>query len=112
MFPICSLIIRIEINWIIFLNSLPSYNFLQHSTISKKPSKHQKVLQTHNLSEFESVIMERPQFSRQKDFQQQQVISAPKSYKDKNKALYMEFPFELNTKLPLEHLLTLTEWKV
>lgn len=75
---------------------------MQHPTLLKKPSEHQKVLQPDNLSEFESVVTERPQFSKQKDFQQQQVISAPKSYKDKNKACYVEFPFELHPELPLE----------
>ena len=72
----------------------------------KKSSEHQKVLQPDNLSEFESIVTERPQFSRQKDFQQQQVISAPNSYKDKNKAFCMEFPIELNTERPLECFLT------
>lgn len=72
----------------------------------KKSSEHQKVLQPDNLSEFESLVTERPQFSRQKDFQQQQVISAPNSYKDKNKAFCMEFPIELNTERPLECFLT------
>lgn len=46
------------------------YNEDQHSTMLKKPSEHQKALQPDNLSEFESIVMERPQFTRQKDFQQ------------------------------------------
>ncbi|KAM5338266.1 nesprin-2 isoform 2-T2 [Glossophaga mutica] len=50
------------------------YNEDQHSAILKQPAEHQKVLQPDNLSEFESVIMERPPFSRQKDSQQQQVL--------------------------------------
>ncbi|XP_006756776.1 PREDICTED: nesprin-2 [Myotis davidii] len=55
----------------------------QHSTILKKPSEHQKVLQPDNLSEFESVVMERPQFGRQKDFPQQQVLELkPMEQKD------------------------------
>uniref|UniRef100_A0A8C3X5K7 Nesprin-2 n=1 Tax=Catagonus wagneri TaxID=51154 RepID=A0A8C3X5K7_9CETA len=50
------------------------YSEDQHSTILKKSSEHQKVPQPDNVSEFESVVTERPQFSRQKDFQQQQVL--------------------------------------
>ncbi|XP_054988523.1 nesprin-2 isoform X1 [Sorex araneus] len=46
----------------------------QRSAILKKPAEHPKVLQSDNLSEFESFITERPQFSKQKDFQQQQVL--------------------------------------
>ncbi|XP_055989127.1 nesprin-2 isoform X2 [Sorex fumeus] len=46
----------------------------QHSAILKKPAEHPKDLQSDNLSEFESFITERPQFSKQKDFQQQQVL--------------------------------------
>ncbi|PNJ70702.1 SYNE2 isoform 6 [Pongo abelii] len=47
----------------------------QHPTILKKSSEpeHQEALQPVNLSELESIVTERPQFSRQKDFQQQQV---------------------------------------
>ncbi|KAF4017561.1 hypothetical protein G4228_009109, partial [Cervus hanglu yarkandensis] len=51
------------------------YSEDQHSTTLKKSSEHQKVLQPDNLSEFESVVTERPQFSRQKDFQQQQITT-------------------------------------
>ncbi|KAB1277565.1 Nesprin-2 [Camelus dromedarius] len=51
------------------------YSEDQHSAILKKPSEHQKVLQADDLSEFESVVTERPPFSRQKDFQQQQVAT-------------------------------------
>ncbi|XP_070274716.1 nesprin-2 isoform X3 [Myotis yumanensis] len=59
------------------------YSEDQHSTILKKPSEHQKVLQPDNLSEFESVVMERPQFGRQKDFPQQQVLELkPMEQKD------------------------------
>ncbi|XP_025775123.1 nesprin-2 [Puma concolor] len=49
------------------------YNEDQHSATLKKPSEHQNDLQPDNLSELEPVVSERPQFSRQKDFQQQQV---------------------------------------
>uniref|UniRef100_A0A2K6TJ47 Spectrin repeat containing nuclear envelope protein 2 n=1 Tax=Saimiri boliviensis boliviensis TaxID=39432 RepID=A0A2K6TJ47_SAIBB len=46
----------------------------QHPTILKRSEpEHQKVRQPVNLSELESTVTERPQFSRQKDFQQQQV---------------------------------------
>lgn len=81
------------------------YSEDQHSTLLRKPAKRQKVLQTDNLSEFKSVVMERPQFIRQKDFQQPQVISAPNSCRDKNKAFYVESPFAPNTEPPLKHFL-------
>ncbi|XP_031309695.2 nesprin-2 isoform X1 [Camelus dromedarius] len=59
------------------------YSEDQHSAILKKPSEHQKVLQADDLSEFESVVTERPPFSRQKDFQQQQVLELnPMEQKD------------------------------
>lgn len=66
------------------------YSEDQHSAILKKPSKHQKVLQTDNLSEFESVVMERPQFSRQKDFQQQQILEL-KPMEQKELIKFIEF---------------------
>ncbi|XP_019487654.1 PREDICTED: nesprin-2 [Hipposideros armiger] len=66
------------------------YSEDQHSAILKKPSKHQKVLQTDNLSEFESVVMERPQFSRQKDFQQQQILEL-KPMEQKDLIKFIEF---------------------
>ncbi|XP_042637078.1 nesprin-2 [Orycteropus afer afer] len=49
------------------------YSEDQHSIV-KKPSEHGKVLQPDNLSAFAFIVTERPQFSRQKDFQQQQVL--------------------------------------
>ncbi|XP_058149276.1 nesprin-2 isoform X2 [Dasypus novemcinctus] len=59
------------------------YSEDQYSTIVKKPSEHQKILQPDNLSAFESIVIERPQFSRQKDFQQQQVLELkPMEQKD------------------------------
>uniref|UniRef100_A0A8C4MAE4 Nesprin-2 n=1 Tax=Equus asinus TaxID=9793 RepID=A0A8C4MAE4_EQUAS len=69
------------------------YSEDQHSTLLKKPSEHQKVLQPDNLSEFESVVTERPQFSKQKDFQQQQILElSPMEQKD-----FIKF-IELNAK--------------
>ncbi|XP_037688490.1 nesprin-2 isoform X2 [Choloepus didactylus] len=62
----------------------------QHSTIVKKPSEHQKVLQPDNLSAFESIVTERPQFSRQKDFQQQQVLEL-KPMEQKDLVKFIEF---------------------
>ncbi|XP_004370998.1 nesprin-2 [Trichechus manatus latirostris] len=50
------------------------YSEDQHSTIVKKPSEHKKVFQPDNLSAFVFIVTERPQFSRQKDFQQQQAL--------------------------------------
>ncbi|XP_054546967.1 nesprin-2 isoform X3 [Talpa occidentalis] len=59
------------------------YSEDQNSVILKKPSEHQKVLQADNLSEFESIVTERTQFCRQKDFQQQQVLELkPTEQKD------------------------------
>ncbi|XP_057586422.1 nesprin-2 [Hippopotamus amphibius kiboko] len=59
------------------------YSEDQPSAMLKKSSEHQKVLQPDNLSEFESIVTERPQFSRQKDFQQQQVLDLkPMEQKD------------------------------
>ncbi|KAM7157907.1 nesprin-2 [Molossus nigricans] len=66
------------------------YNEDQHSTILKKPSEHHKVLQPDNLSEFDSVVMERPQFSRHKDFQQQQVLEL-KPMEQKDFIKFVEF---------------------
>ncbi|XP_058423073.1 nesprin-2 isoform X4 [Diceros bicornis minor] len=69
------------------------YSEDQRSTVLKKPPEHQQVLQPDNLSEFESVVTERPQFSRQKDFQQQQVRELnPTEQKD-----FIKF-IELNAK--------------
>ncbi|XP_049467402.1 nesprin-2 isoform X6 [Panthera uncia] len=59
------------------------YSEDQHSATLKKPSEHQNDLQPDNLSELEPVVSERPQFSRQKDFQQQQVLELkPTEQKD------------------------------
>uniref|UniRef100_A0A673TZC2 Spectrin repeat containing nuclear envelope protein 2 n=1 Tax=Suricata suricatta TaxID=37032 RepID=A0A673TZC2_SURSU len=59
------------------------YSEDQHSATLKKPTEHQNDLQLDNLSEFEPVVTERPQFSRQKDFQQQQVLELkPTEQKD------------------------------
>nr|XP_060475711.1 nesprin-2 [Panthera onca] len=59
------------------------YNEDQHSATLKKLSEHQNDLQPDNLSELEPVVSERPQFSRQKDFQQQQVLELkPTEQKD------------------------------
>ncbi|XP_022426107.2 nesprin-2 isoform X3 [Delphinapterus leucas] len=66
------------------------YSENQHSTMLKKSSEHQKVLQPDNLSEFESVVTERPQFSRQKDFQQQQVLEL-KPMEQKDLIKFIEF---------------------
>ncbi|XP_039720519.1 nesprin-2-like isoform X1 [Pteropus medius] len=66
------------------------YSEDQHSTLLRKPSKRQKVLQTDNLSEFKSVVMERPQFIRQKDFQQQQVLEL-KPMEQKDLIKFIEF---------------------
>ncbi|XP_006891859.1 PREDICTED: nesprin-2 [Elephantulus edwardii] len=46
------------------------YSADQHSVLVKKPSENKDELQPDNLSIFESFITEKPQFSRQKDFQQ------------------------------------------
>ncbi|XP_044087705.1 nesprin-2 isoform X6 [Neovison vison] len=55
----------------------------QHSAILKRPSEHQNDLQPDNLSAFESIVTERPQFGRQRDFQQQQVLELkPMEQKD------------------------------
>ncbi|XP_005399199.1 PREDICTED: nesprin-2 isoform X3 [Chinchilla lanigera] len=59
------------------------YSEDQLPTILKKPSEHQKVLQPVYLSELESIITERPQFSRLKDVPQQQVLELkPMEQKD------------------------------
>uniref|UniRef100_A0A2K5QQZ4 Spectrin repeat containing nuclear envelope protein 2 n=1 Tax=Cebus imitator TaxID=2715852 RepID=A0A2K5QQZ4_CEBIM len=64
----------------------------QHPTILKKRSEpeHQKVRQPVNLSELESTVTERPQFSRQKDFQQQQVLEL-KPMEQKDFIKFIEF---------------------
>uniref|UniRef100_A0A2K6FJQ6 Nesprin-2 n=1 Tax=Propithecus coquereli TaxID=379532 RepID=A0A2K6FJQ6_PROCO len=66
------------------------YSEDQHPTILKKPSEHQKVLQPVNLSKLESIVTERPQFSRQKDFQQQQVLEL-KPMEQKDLIKFIEF---------------------
>ncbi|XP_006864630.1 PREDICTED: nesprin-2 [Chrysochloris asiatica] len=66
------------------------YNEDQNSTIVKKPSEHKKVLQPDNLSAFEAIVTERPQFSRQKDFQQQQVLEL-KPVEQKDLIKFIEF---------------------
>ncbi|KAJ8788309.1 hypothetical protein J1605_000365 [Eschrichtius robustus] len=63
------------------------YSENQHSAMLKKSSEHQKVLQPDNLSEFESIVTERPQFSRQKDFQQQQENVSEETYANLDKKL-------------------------
>uniref|UniRef100_A0A2I2ZCA7 Spectrin repeat containing nuclear envelope protein 2 n=1 Tax=Gorilla gorilla gorilla TaxID=9595 RepID=A0A2I2ZCA7_GORGO len=64
----------------------------QHLTILKKSSEpeHQEALQPVNLSELESIVTERPQFSRQKDFQQQQVLEL-KPMEQKDFIKFIEF---------------------
>uniref|UniRef100_A0A2I3GWZ8 Spectrin repeat containing nuclear envelope protein 2 n=1 Tax=Nomascus leucogenys TaxID=61853 RepID=A0A2I3GWZ8_NOMLE len=64
----------------------------QHPTILKKSSEpeHQEALQPVNLSELESTVTERPQFSRQKDFQQQQVLEL-KPMEQKDFIKFIEF---------------------
>uniref|UniRef100_A0A2K5EX71 Spectrin repeat containing nuclear envelope protein 2 n=1 Tax=Aotus nancymaae TaxID=37293 RepID=A0A2K5EX71_AOTNA len=64
----------------------------QHPTILKNRSEpeHQKVHQPVNLSELESTVTERPQFSRQKDFQQQQVLEL-KPMEQKDFIKFIEF---------------------
>uniref|UniRef100_A0A8C5VN35 Spectrin repeat containing nuclear envelope protein 2 n=1 Tax=Microcebus murinus TaxID=30608 RepID=A0A8C5VN35_MICMU len=66
------------------------YSEDQHPPILKKPSEHQKVLQPVNLSELESIVTERPQFSRQRDFQQQQVLEL-KPMEQKDLIQFIEF---------------------
>ncbi|XP_008061512.1 nesprin-2 [Carlito syrichta] len=66
------------------------YSEDQHSTILKKPSEHPKVLQPVNLSELESIIARRPQFNKQKDFQQQQVLEL-KPMEQKDLIKFIEF---------------------
>ncbi|XP_036094192.1 nesprin-2 isoform X6 [Rousettus aegyptiacus] len=66
------------------------YSEDQHSALRRKPSKRQKVLQTDDLSEFKSVVMERPQFIRQKDFQQPQVLEL-KPMEQKDLIKFIEF---------------------
>nr|XP_035116587.2 nesprin-2 isoform X2 [Callithrix jacchus] len=64
----------------------------QHPTILKKRSEpeYQKVRQPVNLPELESTVTERPQFSRQKDFQQQQVLEL-KPMEQKDFIKFIEF---------------------
>ncbi|XP_049755484.1 nesprin-2 isoform X1 [Elephas maximus indicus] len=65
------------------------YSEDQYSTIVKKPSGHKKILQD-NLPAFVSIVTERPQFSRQKDFQQQQVLEL-KPVEQKDLIKFIEF---------------------
>uniref|UniRef100_A0A2K5XMG3 Spectrin repeat containing nuclear envelope protein 2 n=1 Tax=Mandrillus leucophaeus TaxID=9568 RepID=A0A2K5XMG3_MANLE len=64
----------------------------QHPTILKKSSEpeHPKALQPVNLSALESIVTERPLFSRQKDFQQQQVLEL-KPMEQKDFIKFIEF---------------------
>ncbi|XP_045666543.1 nesprin-2 isoform X3 [Ursus americanus] len=66
------------------------YSEDQHSATLKKPSEHQKDLQPDNPSALESVVTERPQFSRHKDFQQQQVLEL-KPMEQKDFIKFIEF---------------------
>jgi len=66
------------------------YSEDQHSATLKKPAEHQNDLQPDNLSTFESIVTERPQFSRQKDFQQQQVLEL-KPMEQKDFIKFIEF---------------------
>ncbi|XP_039098054.1 nesprin-2 isoform X2 [Hyaena hyaena] len=69
------------------------YSEDQHAATLKKPSEHQNDLQPDNLSEFEPIVTERPQFSRQKDFQQQQVLEL-KPTEQKDFIKFIEFNAE------------------
>ncbi|XP_077909922.1 nesprin-2 isoform X1 [Halichoerus grypus] len=66
------------------------YSEDQHSATLKKPAEHQNDLQPDNLCTFESIVTERPQFSRQKDFQQQQVLEL-KPMEQKDFIKFIEF---------------------
>ncbi|XP_062946685.1 nesprin-2 isoform X2 [Cynocephalus volans] len=66
------------------------YSEDQRALLPKKPSEHQKVLQPVNLSELESIVTERPHFSKQKDFQQQQVLEL-KPMEQKDFIKFIEF---------------------
>ncbi|XP_006142459.1 nesprin-2 isoform X5 [Tupaia chinensis] len=58
------------------------YSENQHPTIQKQPSEPHKALPLVSLAELESIVTERPQFSRQKDFQQQVLELKPMEQKD------------------------------
>ncbi|KAM6171021.1 nesprin-2 [Erethizon dorsatum] len=62
----------------------------QLPTIPKKPSEHQQVLQPVHLSDLESIITARPQFSRPKDVPQQQVLEL-KPMEQKDLIKFIEF---------------------
>ncbi|XP_073098376.1 nesprin-2 isoform X4 [Manis javanica] len=66
------------------------YSEDQHSTILKKSLEHQKVPQPDDLSELEYVVTERPQFNRQKDLPQQQVLEL-KPMEQKDLIKFIEF---------------------
>ncbi|XP_076978529.1 nesprin-2 isoform X1 [Tamandua tetradactyla] len=66
------------------------YSEDQHSALVKKLSEHPKVLQPENFSEFESIVTERLQFSRQKNFQHQQVLEL-KPMEQKDLVKFIEF---------------------
>ncbi|XP_023373370.1 nesprin-2 isoform X2 [Otolemur garnettii] len=66
------------------------YSEDQHPTLLKKPSENPKVLQPVDLSELESTAAERLRFSRQKDFQQQQVLEL-KPVEQKDLIKFIEF---------------------
>ncbi|XP_060030825.1 nesprin-2 isoform X4 [Erinaceus europaeus] len=71
------------------------YSEDQNSAFLKKSSEHQKVFQLDNLPGFESVITERPQFSRQKDFQPQVLELKPVEQKDLIK--FIEFKTQISS---------------
>ncbi|KAL1790760.1 nesprin-2 isoform X2 [Sigmodon hispidus] len=62
----------------------------QHPTTPKKPSEPHSTLQPDSLPEFESVLTERPQFSRQKDVPQTQVLEL-KPLEQKDLIKFTEF---------------------
>uniref|UniRef100_A0A7N5KHI4 Spectrin repeat containing nuclear envelope protein 2 n=1 Tax=Ailuropoda melanoleuca TaxID=9646 RepID=A0A7N5KHI4_AILME len=66
------------------------YSEDQHSATLKKPSERQNDLQPDNPSALESGVTERPQFSRHKDFQQQQVLEL-KPMEQKDFIKFIEF---------------------
>ncbi|XP_053457239.1 nesprin-2 isoform X5 [Nycticebus coucang] len=66
------------------------YSEDQHPTLLKKPSENPKVLQPVDLPELESTAAEKLQFSRQKDFQQQQVLEL-KPVEQKDLIKFIEF---------------------
>ncbi|KAM5273601.1 nesprin-2 [Ctenodactylus gundi] len=62
----------------------------QHPAILKKPSEHPKVSEPVNLFELESIVNERPQFSRPKDIPHQQVLEL-KPVEQKDLIRFIEF---------------------